>query len=309
MHSDSRAPVVVLAGGTGGAKLARGMLDVAGDDLVVIANTGDDVEIYGAHVSPDPDLCAFWLADRIDERGWGLADDTFNVMDGLRELGVEVWFNLGDRDLAVGIRRAERLAGGARLTEALAELGAALGLRARVLPMSDRPVRTSVRSGERWVAFQEFMVRERAALPIEDVRYDGVEAAAPPAEAFEAIAAARAIVIGPSNPIISIRPILAVPGMTDALHAAPAPVVAVSPFVGGQVVKGPTEPFLAWAGVPADAAGVAGYYGDVLDGVVADERPPRLDLPLLETDTLMGDAAARARVAAEVLHFAEGLKR
>jgi LPPG:FO 2-phospho-L-lactate transferase len=309
MHSDSRAPVVVLAGGTGGAKLARGMLDVAGDDLVVIANTGDDVEIYGAHVSPDPDLCAFWLADRIDERGWGLAGDTFNVMDGLRELGVAVWFNLGDRDLAVGVRRAERLAAGARLTEALAELGAALGLRARVLPMSDRPVRTSVRSGERWVAFQEFMVRERAALPIDDVRYDGVEAAAPPPEALEAIAAARAIVIGPSNPIISIRPILAVPGMADALRAARAPVVAVSPFVGGQVVKGPTEPFLAWAGVPRDAAGVARYYGDVLDAVVADERPAGLDMPLLETDTLMGDAAARARVAAEVLRFAEGLAR
>src|SRR3954463_4455950 len=132
MHSDSRAPVVVLAGGTGGAKLARGMLDVAGDDLVVIANTGDDIMIYGAHVSPDPDLCTFWLADRIDERGWGLAADTFNVMDGLRELGVEVWFNLGDRDLAVGVRRAERLAEGARLTEALDEPGGALGLRARV---------------------------------------------------------------------------------------------------------------------------------------------------------------------------------
>jgi LPPG:FO 2-phospho-L-lactate transferase len=309
MDSDRRAPVVVLAGGTGGAKLARGMLDVAGDDLVVIANTGDDVEIYGAHVSPDPDLCTFWLADRIDERGWGLRDDTFHVMDGLRELGVDVWFNLGDRDLAYGVRRAELLAGGARLTEALRELTAALGVRARVLPMADAPVRTSVRSGERWVPFQEFMVRERAALPIEDVRYEGVEVAALAPEAAEAIAAARAIVVGPSNPIISIRPILAVPGMADALRAASAPVVAVSPFVGGQVVKGPTEPFLAWAGVAPDAGGVARYYGDVLDGVVADERAGDLDVPLLETDTLMADDAARARVAGEVLRFAEALAR
>jgi LPPG:FO 2-phospho-L-lactate transferase len=309
MDSDPRAPVVVLAGGTGGAKLARGMLDVAGDDLVVIANTGDDIDIHGAHVSPDPDLCTFWLADRIDARGWGLEGDTFNVMDGLRELGVEVWFNLGDRDLAYGVRRAELLAGGARLTEALAELTAALGVHARVLPMADAPVRTSVRSGERWVPFQEFMVRERAAIAIDDVRYDGIDAAAAPPEALAAIAAARAIVVGPSNPIISIRPILDVPGMADALRAAAAPVIAVSPFVDGQVVKGPTEPFLAWAGVAPDAGGVARYYGDLLDGVVADERADDLDIPLLETDTLMADAPARARVAGEVLRFAEALTR
>src|ERR687884_1183311 len=127
--------VVVLAGGTGGAKLARGMLDVVGDDLVVVANTADDIEIYGAYVSPDPDLCAFWLADRIDERGWGLRDDSFNAMDQLRELGVDVWFNLGDRDLAIGLRRAERLRAGATLSTAIAELGAALGVRGRVVPM------------------------------------------------------------------------------------------------------------------------------------------------------------------------------
>src|SRR3954454_13054182 len=135
MDFDSRSPVVVLAGGTGGAKLARGMADVAGDDLVVIANTGDDIELYGAYVAPDPDLVTFWLADRIDERGWGLAGDTFHVMDGLRELGVDVWFNLGDRDLAYGVRRAQRMAEGATLTQTLGELGAALGVHARVLPM------------------------------------------------------------------------------------------------------------------------------------------------------------------------------
>jgi LPPG:FO 2-phospho-L-lactate transferase len=300
------SPVVVLAGGTGGAKLARGMLDVAGDGLVVIANTGDDLEIYGAHVSPDPDLCTFWLADRIDERGWGLDGDTFAVMDGLRELGVDVWFNLGDRDLAVGVRRAERLAGGARLTEALDELGRALGLRARVLPMSDTPVRTVVRSGDRDLPFQEFMVRERAAPPIDDVRFDGIDAAAPPPEALDAIAAARAIVIGPSNPIISIRPILAVPGMRDAIAAARAPVVAVSPFVGGQVVKGPTEPFLTWAGVSCDAAGVASLYEGLIDGLVADERAD-VGVPVLETDTLMADAPSRRRVAEEVIGFAGAL--
>ena len=298
--------VVVLAGGTGGAKLARGLLDVCGEDLVAIVNTGDDLEIYGAYVSPDPDLVTFWLADRIDDRGWGLRGDTFHVMDGLRELGVDVWFNLGDRDLAVGVRRAERLAQGATLTEALAELGAALGVRARVLPMTDAPVRTRVLARGRWVDFQDFMIREGGAGPVDGVEYAGVEAAAPPAAALEAIASARAILVGPSNPVISIRPILAVPGVADALRAAPAPVVGVSPVVGGTIVKGPTEPFMAWLGQPLSATGVAGAYGGILDGMVADE--PVDGLPHVVIDTLMADAAARRRVAEEALRFAEGLR-
>ena len=186
------APVVVLAGGTGGAKLARGLLDVAGEDLVAVVNTGDDVEMYGAYVSPDPDLVTFWLADRIDERGWGLRDDTFHAMDQLRELGVDVWFNLGDRDLAIGLRRAERLREGATLTRALAELGEALGVGPRVLPMADAPVRTRVLARGRWVDFQAFMIRERGEGPVDGVEYVGVEAATPPREALEAIAAARA---------------------------------------------------------------------------------------------------------------------
>ncbi len=303
------APVVVLAGGTGGAKLARGMADVAGGDaLVVIANTADDVEVYGAHVSPDPDLVTFWLADRIDERGWGLADDTFHVMDGLRALGREVWFNLGDRDLAIGIERARRLAEGARLTEAIAELGAAFEIPGRVLPMCDEPVRTRVRAGGRAWDFQEWMILGRAVGPIEDVAFEGVETARTTPEALDAIARARAIVIGPSNPVVSIGPILAVPGMRAALRAARAPVVAVSPIVGGSVLKGPTAACLAWAGRPASAAGVAETYGDLLDGLVADERlPAEAALPLLETDLLMADAAGRQRLARETLAFATAL--
>jgi LPPG:FO 2-phospho-L-lactate transferase len=299
------APVVVLAGGTGGAKLARGMLDVAGDDLVVIANTADDVEIYESHVSPDPDLVTFWLADRIDERGWGLAGDTFHVMEGLRELGEDVWFNLGDRDLALCLRRARRLREGATLTQALAEAAAALGVRARVLPMAEQPVRTRIFARGRWVAFQEFMIREQAQGPVDGVEFEGIQAASPPAEALEAIAGARAIVIGPSNPVISIRPILDVPGMAGALRASTAPVVAVSPIVGGAVVKGPTESFLAWAGLSLDAEGVAAAYRGLLDGLVADEPFDRL--PALRADTMMGDAEARRRVAAETLRFAESL--
>ena len=299
------APVVVLAGGTGGAKLARGLLEVAGDDLVAIVNTGDDVEIYGAYVSPDPDLVTFWLADRIDERGWGLRDDTFHAMDQLRELGVDVWFNLGDRDLAIGLRRAELLRGGATLTHALSELTRALGVGARVLPMADAPVRTRVLARGVWHDFQAFMIRERGAGPVDGVEYAGVEAASPPAPALDALASARAIVVGPSNPVISIRPILAVPGMADALRSSPAPVVAVSPVVRGQIVKGPTEPFMAWLGQPLSAAGVVAAYGGLLDGIVADE--PVDGIPHHVTDTLMADAAARRRVAEETLRFAASL--
>ncbi len=301
-------PVVVLAGGTGGAKLARGMADVvAPGELVVIANTGDDVEFYGAHVSPDPDLIAFWLADRIDARGWGLNGDTFHVMDGLRELGVEVWFNLGDRDLAIGIERARRLAEGARLTETIAELCAALNVPARVLPMCDAPVRTRVRAHGRDWPFQEFMIQGHAEGPVDGVAFDGVEDARPTPEVLDALASARAIVIGPSNPLVSIGPILAVPGMRDALRAAPAPVVAVSPIVAGAVLKGPTAAFMAWAGQPVSATGVAALYGDLLDGIVADE-PLEADGPVLHAaDLLMADAAGRARLAREALAFAEQL--
>jgi LPPG:FO 2-phospho-L-lactate transferase len=298
--------IVVLAGGTGGAKLARGMLDAVGEDLVVIANTADDIEIYGAYVSPDPDLCAFWLADRIDDRGWGLRGDTFHVMEQLRELGVDVWFNLGDRDLAIGLRRAQRLRDGATLTTAIGELTAALGLKARVVPMTDQPVRTRVLARGQWIPFQEFMIRERAQGPVDGVELAGIEASRATDDVLHAIAGADAIVIGPSNPVISIRPILEVPGVAQAIRGTTAPVVAVSPLVDGQVLKGPTQPFMEWAGLPLDAAGVAAAYEGLLDGIVCDE--PVHDLAAHTTDTRMDDEAARRRVAEETLRFAESLR-
>jgi LPPG:FO 2-phospho-L-lactate transferase len=299
--------IVVLAGGSGGAKLARGMLDVVGPErLAVIANTGDDIEIYGAHVSPDPDLVSFWLADLIDERGWGLDGDTFAVMDALRELDVEVWFNLGDRDLAWCLERARMLTeDGLSPTAALARLNEAIGLRARVLPMSDDPVRTWVRSNTGWCSFQEFMVRRGAQGLVEGLEFRGAEQATPSAEALAAIEGAGVIVIGPSNPLASIAPILAVPGIHDALIAADAPVVAVSPIVGGEVLKGPTASFMAFAALEPCADGVADFYGELLDGMVADENVSRL--PTLQTDTRMDDANSRAKVAEQVLGFAEAL--
>lgn len=299
------APVVVLAGGTGGAKLARGLLDLVGDDLVVIANTADDVEIHGAHVSPDPDLVAFHLADRIDARGWGLEGDTFTVMDELRALGSpEAWFALGDRDLAWCLERRRRMDAGESQTEAHAALVRALGIGARVLPMTDAPVRTRVLARGEWFGFQEFMIRERAEGPVDGVAFDGIEAARPSREVLDALAAARAIVIGPSNPVISIGPILAVPGMADALRDAPARVVAVSPIVGGQVLKGPTAAFMAWAGLPLGAAGVARAYAAVADVVVADEEQGVGGVPVVHADTRMDDPESRRRVAELVLRAA-----
>jgi LPPG:FO 2-phospho-L-lactate transferase len=304
--SPAPGPVVVLSGGTGGAKLARGMLDiVAPGDLTVVANSGDDVEIYGAYVAPDADLVTFWLADRIDERGWGLDGDSFAVMDGLRELGVEVWFNLGDRDLAIGLHRAQALAAGGRLTDAHLAIVAALGVTAHVLPASDQPVRTRVMSGGRWLGFQQFMIQTRAEGPVDDVAFHGIRSATPSPEVLAAVAGARAIVIGPSNPVASIGPILELPGMREALRTAPAPVVAVSPLVSGQVIKGPTAAFMAHAGHTLDADGIAGYYAGVIDGLISDE--PSRSIPVHETAMLMDTPQARIRLAREALEFALAL--
>jgi LPPG:FO 2-phospho-L-lactate transferase len=307
--------VVVLAGGTGGAKLARGMLDVVGGErLTVIANTGDDVEIYGAHVSPDPDLISFWLADQIDSRGWGLDGDTFNVMDGLRQLGEEIWFNLGDRDLAIGIQRAGALRRGERLTVAQAAISTRLGIAARVLPMCDEPVRTRVLADGRWWSLQEFLIQPRGQGEIQDIQFRGSDAAAPTAEVSAALAGAAAIVIGPSNPILSIAPILAVPGLREAIRNSPAPVVSVSPLVGGSVLKGPTAACMKWAGVAVCATGLAELYGELLDGLITDEQlesgliTSGTDMPeILSTDVLMDSSEGRRRLAAAAVKFAAEL--
>jgi LPPG:FO 2-phospho-L-lactate transferase len=270
----------------------------------VIANTGDDIDIHGAYVSPDPDLVTFWLADRIDARGWGLEGDTFNVMDGLRELGEDVWFNLGDRDLAIGLKRREALDAGERLTRFHGRLGATLGLGASVLPMSDQPVRTRVLAGGRWWPLQEFLIRCEDKT-VADVEFKGAAGARATDEALAAIAAASAIVIGPSNPIISIGPILALDDLRAALADAQAPVVAVSPIVAGTVLKGPTAEFLAWRGVPASGEGVARIYEDLIDGIVCDD--PVSAVPSMRTELLMDGPAGRRRLAEETLRFAMGL--
>ena len=302
--------VVVLAGGTGGAKLAAGMQDAVGpSDLTVIANTADDVEVYAAHVSPDPDLVTWWLAGLIDERGWGIWGDTFHVMDAFESAGHPAWFRLGDRDLAYCLMRTAALRRGERLTVAHAQVVRAAGVDALVLPMSDDPVRTRIRTGSGWRPFQEYMIVDRAGPPIEDLEFRGIEDARPTPEVLDAVASAEVIVIGPSNPIISIRPILNLPGLREAIAASPAPVVAVSPFLAGHAIKGPSDAFMEFAGLPLGPDGALAAYAGVIDGLVSDE-PPSVDdpaVPVRVTDTLMSDDAGRRRVAEATLEFARTL--
>ncbi len=294
--------VVLLSGGTGGAKLARGLAELT-DELTVIANTGDDVDAYGVHVSPDPDLVTWWLADEIDEeRGYGLRGDSWRVMEELEAAGRTIWFRLGDRDLAMCLVRTERLRAGHRLTEAHGAVVEAMGVRSRVLPMSDQRVATWVGAGGRKLPFQEFMIVDRAKGPIDAVELRGIHRARPSDDALAALAEADVILIGPSNPVISIGPILALPGMREAVRSAKAPVVAVSPFVGGETLKGPTDDFCAFAGIETNAQGIAGAYGDLLEGLVADEEVE--GIPALVCDTLMADASSRVTVATNTLEFA-----
>ena len=303
--------VALLAGGTGGAKLGAGMQEELGPELSVIANTGDDIEALGVHVSPDPDLVTYWLSGEIDEeRGWGIREDGFTVFERLQKLGAPGWFGLSDRDLAACLYRRQFLDEGGRQTDAQAQIARALGVEARVLPMSDSPVRTKVLTAGGRRGLQEYLIVDRGEPEVLGVELEGIESAEPSREALDALRAAEAIVIGPSNPVISIGPILAVPGMREAIAASPAPVVAVSPYVAGEVVKGPTDRFMAGLGRPTTAAGVASLYAGLLDGMVVDEGdpdPPPAEIATLATATLMEGAGGRARLARIVLDYAAEL--
>jgi LPPG:FO 2-phospho-L-lactate transferase len=303
--------VALLAGGTGGAKLAAGMQEEIGSDLSVIANTGDDIEALGVHVSPDPDLVTYWLSSEIDaERGWGIREDTFTVFERLQRLGAPSWFGLSDRDLAACLYRRQFLDDGGRPTDAQAQIARGLGVEARVLPLTDTPVRTQVITPAGRRALQEYLILDGGQPPVEGVELEGIEAAEPTAEVLAALAEAEAIVIGPSNPVISIGPILAIPGMREAIASSPAPVVAVSPYVAGEVVKGPTDRFMEGIGRPTTAAGVASLYAGLIDAMVVDEGdpdPPPAELETLAAPTLMEGAAGRVRLTRIVLDHAATL--
>jgi LPPG:FO 2-phospho-L-lactate transferase len=302
--------VALLAGGTGGGKLAAGLQDVLAGDLNAIVNTADDVELHGLYVSVDPDLVTFWLAGVIDEeRGYGFADDGFTVHEHLQRLGAPGWFALSDRDLATSLYRTHFLAEGGTLTAAQGQIASSLGARAAVLPMCEEPVRTFVETPAGWRGLQEYLILDHGEGEVRAVRLDGIEGATATAEVKAALADAELIVIAPSNPVISIGPILSVAGAREAIDAATAPVVAVSPLVGGRSLKGPTEAFLRGLGRPVSAAGVASLYAGLLDGMVIDpdEPEPPLDVELLTVPTVMAGASQRLELAERTLEFARGL--
>ena len=306
--------VVELAGGVGGAKLADGLLAELGEQLTVVVNTGDDLVLHGLAIWPDHDTVAYTLAGLEDsERGWGLAKETWTMMDRLAELGDEAWFRLGDRDLATHLWRSDRLREGARPTAIARDLARRMGIAATILPMTDEEVRTEVRTDDGWLEFQEYFVHRQQAPEVHEVRFRGAARAATTPEVLAACGGAELIVIAPSNPIVSVGPILATGGVREALEAARqrgVPIVAVSGIVGGRALKGPADRMLTSLGHEASALGVARLYADLADGFVLDDvdaalRPAieALGLAALVTDTIMTDDASRARFAAEIVAF------
>jgi LPPG:FO 2-phospho-L-lactate transferase len=313
--------VVCLAGGVGGAKLADGLQQIlASGELTVVVNTGDDFEIHSLTICPDHDTVLYTLAG-IAERnqGWGLSGETWAVMGQLARLGDETWFRLGDRDLATHLFRTERLRRGDRLTDVALELARSLGVPSQVLPMTDGPVRTRVRTADGWLDFQDYFVRLHQEPDVLEVRFEGAEQAAVSPEVRDAIRSAEAIVVAPSNPIVSIGPILAVPGLLEEIAAARqrgVPSIAVSGIVGGKALRGPADRMLASLGEEPSALGVARRYvaAGLLDAFVLDRQDERLaaevralGLRVAATDTVMTDIESRASLARETLSAAEGV--
>jgi len=305
--------VAALAGGTGAAKLVRGLAAcLPPGALTVIGNVGDDAEIWGLHVSPDLDTLLYALAGRLDRaRGWGLAGETFRCLEAMAEYGAETWFALGDRDLATHLYRTRELRRGVPLSAVTAHLAARLGVTARVLPVTDDPVRTRIRTPEGWLGFQEYFVRDKAQVTVLEVDYAGAAAARPAPGVLEALREADVVVVCPSNPVTSIGPVLAVPGIVDALGAGRAPVVGVSPIVGGAPVSGPADALMRARGLPVSPAGVAQAYAPWLDVLLLDERDAAHAAEVAATGArpvvarvVMRDAAAEVALARRVLEAA-----
>jgi LPPG:FO 2-phospho-L-lactate transferase len=315
--SNTDDPVLALSGGVGGAKLALGLYRILPPDtLTIVANTGDDFEHLGLSISPDIDTLLYTLSGQDNpELGWGRAGETWTFMAALEALGGETWFRLGDGDLATHVERTRRLHAGESLSEITDDFRRRLGIAARLLPMSDDPVRTRLRTPEGWLDFQDYFVRLRCEPVIDRLEFVGAPAARPYPGFLAALSdpGLRAVVICPSNPFISIDPILAIPGVRAALRNCPAPVVAVSPIIGGKAVKGPTAKMMAELGLPVDAAVVAAHYRDFLDVYIADEADAAavagLGIPVVLTRTLMQSLADREAVARTVLDAADRLHK
>ncbi len=309
--------VAVLSGGVGGARFVRGLVEtVPPADVTVVGNVGDDVEVLGLHVSPDLDSILYALAGLADEeRGWGRAGETWEALEAAAAWGGESWFRLGDRDLAAHVERTRRLKAGEPLSAIVADFARRFGIAARILPMSDDRVRTRLYTRDGWLDFQDYFVRRRCAPAVREIAFAGAGDARPHPEALAALADPRlaAIVICPSNPFISIDPILSLPGFRAALRASPAPVVAVSPIIAGRAVKGPTAKMMEELGLPVDAAAVARHYAGLIDLFVADEADAaalaELAVPVVAARTLMTSLGDRENLARAVLGAAERLKR
>jgi LPPG:FO 2-phospho-L-lactate transferase len=302
--------VVALAGGVGAAKLLRGLVQVVPfDDLLIVGNTGDDFELYSLHISPDLDIVMYTLAGIVDEaKGYGVAGDTFHCLNMLERLGFETWFGLGDRDLAVHVVRTELLGTGMTLSQTTAELCRMLHVKVRLVPMSDDPVRTKVLTGQLRLDFQEYFVKRRAEDVVSGVIYDGCEKAKTAPGILEAIERAERIVICPSNPLLSVSPMLSIPGFTDGLRRSNARVVGVSPIVGGKALKGPADKIMASLGLEPSAYGVAKFYEDFLDHLIIDNadeqhrsRIESLGVKVTVTDTIMKSVEDSVRLAKVVV--------
>ncbi len=305
--------IVALAGGVGAARFLDGLARaVAPERILIIGNTGDDEEIHGLHVSPDLDTVVYTLAGLADPaRGWGLRGDTFHALEALGCLGAETWFQLGDRDLATHIYRTRRLRQGATLSRVTREIASALGVRAAVMPVCDTPLRTVVATAAGPLPFQTYFVRRRARDRVTGLRFKGARQARPAPGVLAAIRRAAVVLISPSNPFISIAPILAVPGVRAALRAARAPVAAVSPIVGGRALKGPAAAMMKSLGVPPTPAGIAGLYRDFLDILVMDRVDAKhaaaveaMGVAPVVTDTVMHGPASKKALARAALRAA-----
>ncbi len=305
--------VTLLAGGVGGAKMAEGLAALPHVDLTVIGNVADDDEFHGLWVSPDIDTLTYSLAGVIDrQQGWGVADEGHRALSVLSQLGQDCWMSLGDRDLGLHIWRTLRRSRGERPSVIAADAARALGVRATIVLPTDDRVQTRVRTDAGWLSFQEYFVRERCAPEVRELRFEGITAARPTAEALAAIAEAEVIVIAPSNPLVSIAPILAVAGLTEALRQSRARRIAVSPFVGGKAIKGPAARMMAALGLHAGSLGIAERYAGLADVLVIDDSD-RADCPAVARcglhpacrPILMREQSDKQRLAAEVLTIAE----
>jgi LPPG:FO 2-phospho-L-lactate transferase len=308
--------ILALAGGVGGARMADGLQGLVSDgELLIAVNTGDDFTHLGLEISPDLDTVLYTLAGLADvERGWGLAGESWAMMSALKRLGGAGWFQLGDRDLATHLERTRRLAAGETLSAITADFAVRLGIRQRILPMSDDPVRTIVETDAGSLGFQDYFVARQCRPRVSALRFEGAATARAATALLEALASPdlEAVIVCPSNPFLSLGPILAIPAIRAALAATAAPVVAVSPLIGGMAVKGPAAKIMAELGLAPGVAAIAAHYGDLLDGIVLDHvdaaEASALGIQSYVTDILMRSLPDRARLAAEVLAFARSLR-